>query len=250
MARLTKALIFIWFISIVYGAPYPVLRRNSSTRERHEAHEMRVQHMYQTVLPCLRNNPIVESKRLHLSLEYPEDAEAHYREILNKTKPFRQYGHHRFGGYRGPWIEKYFMKRFKTKPLSYFNGLIPLFVQWVENDLHTRITHNHLFDVLRRVLRKNVAYVLVSQSNNGVYQLADEFPNILMFSAGGYGHIPIPLIKSYMSPLPVPLFFPIDMGFYGDEKHGGRGDIFKALDRHSVGMVVRKGKSMRWVADM
>lgn len=35
-------------------------------------------------------------------------------------------------GYDGPWIENYFIDAFIDKPLSYFRGFIPLFIQWVD----------------------------------------------------------------------------------------------------------------------
>ena len=36
---------------------------------------------------------------------------------------------HRFKGYAGPWIENYFISHFIEKPLHYFGGMIPLFIQ-------------------------------------------------------------------------------------------------------------------------
>ena len=52
---------------------------------------------------------------------------------------------------------------------------------------------------MKSLLRPNVPYITVSQNDDGLSG-NDElemnmFPNILVLSAGGYGHVPIPLIK-------------------------------------------------------
>ena len=208
--------------------------------------------MYEVVMSCLEDNPIVESKWFFkMKCEYPESgAEEHYLELLSITAKYRQYNSHEFSGYSGPWIESLFISEFIDKPLSYFNGLFPLFVQWIENDHATRNSKNTLFDELHAVLRTDVIYVLVSQSNLGIISLADDFPNILMISAGGWGHIPIPLIKGDLPYSPIPEWFSIDAGFFGDEKHGGRAEIFEELDKYVHDFVFRKGKSLRWIEEM
>lgn len=53
-----------------------------------------------------------------------------------------------------------------------------------------------LAEKLTSWLRKDVIYLVVSQDDQGIGSaLAASFPNILVFSAGGFGHIPIPLIS-------------------------------------------------------
>ena len=209
-----------------------------------------VSSVYSVLTPCLRNNPIVEADPRTLLLAFPSDAHEHYAELLRVTERFRKYPHHEFGGYRGPWIEALFIERFISRPLEFFKGMFPIFVQWIENDHATRGTYNTLFDDLKRVLRRNVIYVIVSQANEGVYQLIDDFPNILMLSSGGFGHIPLPLIKGDLARLDLPQYFSIDIGFFGDVTHGGRTELFAELDRWTSDFIVRKGKSSHWVEDM
>ena len=42
-------------------------------------------------------------------------------------------------------------------------------------------------------------YLAVSQHDCGIHQFMKLFPNIIVMSAGGNGHVPIPLLKKVMS---------------------------------------------------
>lgn len=100
------------------------------------------------------------------------------------------------GGYEGPWIENFFIDKFSLKPLSYFGGIFPLFVQWSDYGLMYRnISESVLFAELRAALRPNILYITVSQSNHGLKFLMKSDPNLIVMSAGGDGNIAIPLIK-------------------------------------------------------
>ena len=88
---------------------------------------------YEKIIPCLKNNKMVHDFNAS-SFKFPDDAEAHYKELLEKTIPHRVVPVHDWASFHGPWIENHFIQHFMSKPLSYFNGLIPLFVQWV--DIH------------------------------------------------------------------------------------------------------------------
>ncbi len=56
-------------------------------------------------------------------------------------------------------------------------------------------TKDAMIEKLTGWLRKDVIYLAVSQDDQGIgFQLMTSFPNILVLSAGGYGHVPIPLI--------------------------------------------------------
>lgn len=91
------------------------------------------------------------------------------------------------------------------KPFNYFNGIVPLFVQWSDYHLHfkrlnnprtgRKYTEEEIFEVISTVLRKNVLYMVVSQANYGIEFLMTRHPNVIIFSAGGEGNVPIPLIK-------------------------------------------------------
>lgn len=53
----------------------------------------------------------------------------------------------------------------------------------------------NLTDSLLSWLRKDVIYLAVSQDDQGLGKtLMSAFPNILVLTAGGFGHVPIPLI--------------------------------------------------------
>jgi len=173
---------------------------------------------YARLLPCILDNPNAPSLEKR-NFVFPSDAEAHYKELLAKTSKWRNHPVHEVLGFRGPWIENAFIDHFMEQPLSYFRGLFPLFVQFV--DIHAdgfmgrgidhgkyRRMHEQLAEELAPMLRDDVMYVLVSQDDEGVSHkeragLLQLKPNILVLSAGGHGHVPIPLIKgihAYVEP--------------------------------------------------
>jgi hypothetical protein len=86
-----------------------------------------------------------------------------------------------------------------AKPLKYFNGLIPIFVQWVDIQIHGDNQEDKMFKeilgVLKNLMKSDAVYFTVSQSDLGIYLIGQELPNLLVLSAGGFGHVPIPLIK-------------------------------------------------------
>jgi hypothetical protein len=146
-----------------------------------------------------------------IKLKYPDDADEHFNEIRMALSPWAQHSLHKphsAKGYRGPWIENHWISRFETSYdhgndsclSDFFGPYIPIFLPWTD---HLRSGHhrypNGMLDTLRSVLRSNVPYVTVSQNDEGLTG-KNEFdirliPNLLVFSAGGYGHIPIPLLK-------------------------------------------------------
>ena len=162
---------------------------------------------------CLLNSPHLPTpapKLLENEYRPPSDLEQHYKEMLELTIPLRHGPVKDYVGYCGPWIEDLWIERFCCdRPLSDFGGLVPLFLQWNDN---ANLAHYNNFDTpeFQRFfshLRQDVLYVTVSQSDNGINHIVpDTFPfpnqtwNILVFSAGGFGHIPIPLL---MGELPV-----------------------------------------------
>ena len=198
--------------------------------------------MYEALLPCLEKFPAARGVDLRKNLHAlpPAQAETHYRDLLENTKHLRAPAVpvHIAAGYRGPWVENIFIERFLQEPLSTFNGLVPLFVQFVDihvqsiqmqNDSH--YTNSLLY--IAKLLRNDVIYLAVSQDDQGLGMLSRLCPNILVLSAGGYGHIPIPLIKgeiAFIPPPPPPIVsssvsslkspsplrrFPIDVSFTG-----------------------------------
>lgn len=183
-----------------------------------------------------------------MSFDYPEDAEAHYQELLNKTAKFRGHPTHYTTGFDGPWIENLWIENFISKPLSYFRGLIPIFVQFVDIHVHSFMRmgsinnraylalHQELYETLKTLLRPNVLYIAISQDDEGITfgELFKTRPNILTLSAGGMGHIPIPLVKGIMPHIPLdfirhPEQITHKAGFYGAPQNG---DHRKILLKH------------------
>ena len=152
----------------------------------------------------------------NLQLHYPIDAEEHYNEIRLKMAQWAQHERHKYhtgAGYSGPWMENAFITRFETLfdeqsvqtnntclP-DYFGPFIPLFLPWVDHWVLSKSNYPKGFiEVLRSVLRPDVPYITVSQNDQGLRGYGFKFPmesipNVLVLSAGGYGHVPIPLIK-------------------------------------------------------
>mmetsp|Transcript_2359 Transcript_2359/g.3629 ORF Transcript_2359/g.3629 Transcript_2359/m.3629 type:complete len:388 (-) Transcript_2359:16-1179(-) len=160
------------------------------------------------IRPCLINSNHTRSiGKTFDNLNIPDDILEHYKFLLGKTERMRKLPIHSSAGYSGPWIENHYISHFLSKPLSYFNGLVPLFVQFVDthvNDFRTKIRPNPTLKEtsaeLASLLRDDLIYVVVSQDDQGITaDLFEKKPNILVLSAGGYGHIPIPLIKGELS---------------------------------------------------
>jgi len=160
----------------------------------------------------------------NLELQYPTDAEEHFEEIHRALAAWAQPpGHvpHRGpGGFQGPWVENVWIDRarhlnasrfrsprfgaWRPLPLSaVFGPFIPLLLTWVDSWVSNTWHYPKPFlRLLQKLLRPNVPYVTVSQNDEGLTGkcelLMEDHPNILVFSAGGYGHIPIPLFMADM----------------------------------------------------
>jgi hypothetical protein len=90
---------------------------------------------YPKYIKCLENTPLVgksfkdnSGKEMTIEqtpfdkLTLPNDAEMHYKYLLEQTQSYRQVIPHNYAGYQGPWIENHFIHNFINKPLSYFSG--------------------------------------------------------------------------------------------------------------------------------
>ena len=122
----------------------------------------------------------------------------------------------------GPWIENIWIDHFMKKPLSYFSGMIPIFIQWT--DIHVNFfagnnasvpAYGTLHENIVKLLRDDVIYVMITQDDEGFgSRVANPRPNILSISAGGFGHIAIPLIKGEIE-YAAPTTFSHDVSFLG-----------------------------------
>ena len=63
----------------------------------------------------------------------------------------------------GPWLENLFIYNYMHKPLSFFNGLIPIFIQWIDTDIQSKSDAVRINQFLKKELRSNVLYLAISQ---------------------------------------------------------------------------------------
>lgn len=156
----------------------------------------------------------IHSMRQGQPLRYPDHAEEHFAELHLQLSEWGQHeAHimHTAANYSGPWIENYWIDTYLSKALAgpclydTFGSYIPLFLPWVDLWVENKFRYPDGFvDTLMSALRPDVAYVTVSQGDMGISGYRElpmkKIPNVLVLSAGGYGHVPIPLLKQEESP--------------------------------------------------
>ena len=144
---------------------------------------------YSKVLPCLNSSWMMDSW-IYKNFTFPLDVEQHFRSLRAKTETFRKTKIHRYANYggtehflvdskvsaitcdklpflyltiSGPWIENIFIANYLKKPLSFFGGFIPLFVQWVDTDIVSKEEYTAINVFLKKELRPDVIYLAISQ---------------------------------------------------------------------------------------
>ena len=217
-------------------------------------------------LSCLRRTSP------HLNLSYPSDAEDHYSQIHGKLARWLQrargFQPHGAAGYGGPWIENVWISHFGMladqarshgKPLhSVFGSYIPLFIPFTDHWRRGNYRYPPgLVEDLMDVLRPNVAYVTVSQNDEGLTGKDElpmaRIPNILVFSAGGYGHVPIPLLKQPESlhpagPMATRPWVVSYLGSLHNAPGGLREQMANIVQSSKIPSIVTQGLSARWAA--
>lgn len=203
--------------------------RNASLLQRGEVHE-KVAMAADAVTKTLDMKPVLQCLRLttpHIQhLKYPSDPEEHFEELRNALSPWFDYAAKKFmaktknpyhctEGYCGPWVENHWIQHFlstwvnhssktgsKKRLAEVFGPFIPIFMPY--NDLWNANASEYekMMKVLRKELRPHVAYITVVLHATGLVsnrkkmmKIMDEIPNVVVLSAGGYGHVPIPLFK-------------------------------------------------------
>jgi hypothetical protein len=154
----------------------------------------------------------------------------HYWKVQNETEQFRRQSFHNYAGYSGPWIENYFIKYFITKSPQYWSGAIPLFIQWTDIAVNSPDLLLKLESKLQKILLPTYIYVALSQHDLGLGNITRRHPNIFSISAGGFGHMVIPLIKGeidYVEPPKSEHLF--DFSFFGTNTFFKRGHIMEVL---------------------
>jgi hypothetical protein len=183
---------------------------------------------YEKIMSCMKMSWIMGKKDPH-KWRFPDDAEEHYREILNKTGSYRSAPVHEYAGYEGPWLENLWISEYMKKPLSFFNGFIPLFIQWIDSQILRGQAFNYIHNELLHLLRPDVVYLAISQGDVGLGKIGMAHPNIFVLSAGGFGHVPLPLIKGEIPWTQAPSNYSRDLGFFGNMMQSSRPHMMKVL---------------------
>ena len=106
---------------------------------------------------------------------------------------------HTYAGYRGPWIENYFFEYWCRHEKEIINDAkvqhiyIPIFWTdyYVKHGLHK--PHHEIQEYLDSKLEQDKKYFTIVQNADGILEKLPE--NVLLFSCGGKGGVPIPLLK-------------------------------------------------------
>ena len=117
--------------------------------------------------------------------------------------------------------------------INHYPILIPLFIQFIDLQILRGQHFNNIADTLNNELRAGVIYLAISQGDVGLGYIGAAHPNILVLAAGGYGHVPIPLIKgekAYVEP-PADFAYGRDIVFFGNMKQMQRGDMFDEITK-------------------
>ena len=203
-------------------------------------------------------------------LEYPDDAEEHFEELNRTMSKFTKGVKPLCGkisaGFCGPWLENHWIGHFSTLWRNRKNGTrlrdlfgpyipilfpfldiyIPNFYRYPKGQLET----------LNRTMRPNVLYLAVSQCDDGIFGHSPkrdlvkfrqtDFPNMLVMSAGGYGHVPLPLFKQEEDPVPAAPIMDrtYAASFMGSLDHGPKG-LRIGMKKNSEDWGKARGKQVR-----
>lgn len=95
-----------------------------------------------------------------------------------------------------------------------------------------------MIDAWKAKLRPNVAYITVAQNDEGLLARASlkmkDIPNVLVLSGGGYGHVPVPLLKANENLVEATAadrtYLVSFMGTLGHAPHNLREDMAKTIN--------------------
>lgn len=154
------------------------------------------------------------------------EKEKHYKKLLKFTKNYRKVNRNYYRKCEGPWIEEEFIAKYLNKPLSYFGGYIPIFVQWFALFTGGTSTYLETVQLIFNFLDTRYLYIVVSESDYGFFgdnrNGLNIPPNILILSASGNGHIAIPWVncEKNLTEIVEPKYF---LSFCGNRKmHSAR----------------------------
>ena len=95
-------------------------------------------------------------------------------------------------------------------------------------------------------------YLAISQGDVGLGMIGRAHPNIFVFSAGGYGHSTIPLIKGELELQPHRDTFANDVGFFGNPRQPPRPTMLPEMKEiaDKLGLNFKLGQGSTWLEDM
>ena len=103
-----------------------------------------------------------------------------------------------FSRFLGGWENRSSIARLS----DFFGPFSPIFMTYADLWVANAFEYESMIEALRKTVRPNVAYITVVQHDTGlvssrekIVKIMKEIPNALVLSAGGYGHVPIPLFK-------------------------------------------------------
>lgn len=207
---------------------------------------------YAKISPCLESAWMYADQKTAVDWHFPDDALEHFEKILEITDPFRHISVHEYAGYEGPWIENMFISKFMSVPLHKYRGVIPIFVQWIDSQILRGRLFNNILNELNKVLRPNVIYLAISQGDVGLGMIGRAHPNILAMSAGGYGHVVIPLVKGEIELMPHREEFENDVAFFGNPRQPPRPSMLPEMQEiaKTLGLRFKLAQGPTWLEDM
>ena len=133
------------------------------------------------------------------------ELEAHFHELLLRTRPLRGLPMLQYAGWRGPWVENAWLAAAACADYRAFYPLVPLFVQVSDHVFSpSRAAMDRALLELVRTLRRDVIYLLVTEDDQGLGFLPSDEDcaarNILVLNSGGWGNVALPLIRGELLP--------------------------------------------------
>lgn len=164
-----------------------------------------------TMPSVLHASACLTQTHARLDLEYPIDADAHFEHMRKTMAPWAQHATHKMGSYLkfdGPWLENTWISTFEAMYdlrergqtlQDFFGPYVPIFIPFNDHWMRNGGRFPALMSsALKRVIRPKVPYIVVSNNARGIAGIDTwwspaRYPNVLVMSAGGYGHVPLPL---------------------------------------------------------
>jgi hypothetical protein len=142
---------------------------------------------------------------------------------------------HYYIDYRGPWIEDVFYKHWAMERPKSEVHYLPIFwtdfYQWAQTQRYSPRMFDRINSEIRRILdaiaQSDRAYFTLLEYDHTIWDWHLFPENVVVYSAGGNGDVPIPLLKG-SPPYEEPVVRDIEVSFLGrlnTEGHGGSGTV-------------------------